>query len=70
MGALLWLLFPLFAGVTASAWAWCTGRRRPSPPDHDAWEDFDRYQQLRTVLSTSERCGATVAPGAVGRYVQ
>ncbi|GAA2881951.1 hypothetical protein [Streptomyces mexicanus] len=37
MGALLWLLFPLFAGVTASAWAWCTGRRRPSPPDHDTW---------------------------------
>ncbi|AOR36721.1 hypothetical protein BFF78_41785 [Streptomyces fodineus] len=69
MGALLWLLFPLFAGVTASAWARYTGRRRPSPPDRNTWEDLDRYQQLRTVLSASEHCGATVAPGAIGRYL-
>ncbi|CAL9673035.1 hypothetical protein SUDANB105_07658 [Streptomyces sp. enrichment culture] len=55
MGALLWLLIPLFAGLAASVWAWGTGRRNPSPPDHDTWEDLDRYQRLRTVLSTNER---------------
>ncbi|MGV9248957.1 hypothetical protein [Streptomyces sp. NPDC003710] len=54
MGALLWLLIPLFAGIAASVWAWDTGRRNPSPPDHDTWEDLDRYQRLRTVLSTNE----------------
>ncbi|QTD96483.1 hypothetical protein [Streptomyces cyanogenus] len=51
MSALLWLLMPLFAGIAASVWAWRTGRRSPSPPDHDTWEDLDRYQRLRTVLS-------------------
>ncbi|WP_159044301.1 hypothetical protein [Streptomyces sp. NRRL B-24085] len=50
MGALLWLLIPLFAGLAASAWAWGTARRNPSPPDHDTWEDLDRHQRLRTVL--------------------
>ncbi|MGY1583221.1 hypothetical protein [Streptomyces sp. MN13] len=55
MGALLWLLIPLFAGLAASVWAWGTGRRNPSPPDHDTWEDLDRYRRLRTVLSTDER---------------
>ncbi|MDH6546315.1 hypothetical protein [Streptomyces sp. SAI-041] len=55
MGALLWLLIPLFTGLAASVWAWGTTRRHPSPPDHDTWEDLDRYQRLRTVLSTEER---------------
>ncbi|POX55865.1 hypothetical protein C3489_08385 [Streptomyces sp. Ru71] len=54
MGALLWLLIPLFAGIAASVWAWGTGRRNPSPPDHNTWEDLDRYQQLRIVLSSNE----------------
>ncbi|MFE2264900.1 hypothetical protein [Streptomyces griseosporeus] len=54
MGALLWLLVPLAAGIAASVWAWGTGRRNPSPPDHNTWEDLDRYQRLRTALSTSE----------------
>ncbi|MER6738876.1 hypothetical protein [Streptomyces puniciscabiei] len=54
MGALLWLLIPLFAGIAASVWAWGTGRRNTSPSDRDTWEDLDRYQRLRTVLSTHE----------------
>ncbi|NEY32802.1 hypothetical protein GTU99_11460 [Streptomyces sp. PRKS01-65] len=51
MSALLWLLIPFGTGVTAAAWAWGAGRRTPGPPDHDTWEDLDRYQRLRTVLS-------------------
>jgi hypothetical protein len=54
MGALLWLLIPLFAGLAASAWAWDAGQRNPSLPDHDTWEDLDRYQRLQNVLSTGE----------------
>ncbi|MER5719385.1 hypothetical protein [Streptomyces sp. NPDC002132] len=54
MGALLWLLIPLVAGIAAGVWAWGTGRRNPGPPDHDTWEDLDRYQRLRAVLSTDE----------------
>ncbi|MER5996825.1 hypothetical protein [Streptomyces viridosporus] len=50
MDALLWLLIPLSAGITASVWAWGTGRRNPSPPDCDTFEDLDRYQRMRTVL--------------------
>lgn len=56
MSALLWLLIPFCTGVTAAVWAWGTGRRTPGPPDHDTWEDLDRYQRLRTVLSTEEHC--------------
>lgn len=60
MSALLWLLFPLCVGFTAGVWAWWTGRHHPGPPDHHTWEDrAGRYQQLRTVLSTSENNGAT-----------
>ncbi|MDQ1064995.1 hypothetical protein [Streptomyces canus] len=59
MGALLWLLFPLCAGITASVWAWWAGHRLPGPRDRHTWEDLDPYQQLRTVLSTSENSGAT-----------
>ncbi|MEU6394538.1 hypothetical protein [Streptomyces sp. NPDC046939] len=33
MGALLWLLIPLFAGLAASVWAWGIGRRDPSLPE-------------------------------------
>ncbi|MEU8033305.1 hypothetical protein [Streptomyces sp. NPDC049099] len=58
MGALLWLLIPLVVGIAASIWAWSTGHRNPSPPDHDTWEDLDRYQRLRTVLSANEHCKA------------
>lgn len=54
MGALLWLLFPLFIALATSVWAWGAGRCNPSPPDHDTWEDLDRYQRLRTVLSAGE----------------
>ncbi|MFI2765087.1 hypothetical protein ACH5A3_40695 [Streptomyces echinatus] len=54
MGALLWLLIPLFSGLAAGVWAWGTGRRTPSLPDHDTWEDLDHYQRLRRVLSTDE----------------
>ncbi|MGA5895205.1 hypothetical protein [Streptomyces venetus] len=54
MGALLWLLIPLFAGLAASVWAWGTERRNPNPPDHDTWEDLDRYQRLRSVLSADQ----------------
>ncbi|MEU3342845.1 hypothetical protein [Streptomyces sp. NPDC006668] len=54
MGALLWLLIPLFAGLAASAWAWGTGRHNPGMPDHDTWEDLDRYQRLRSALTTGE----------------
>ncbi|GAA2537134.1 MULTISPECIES: hypothetical protein [Streptomyces] len=50
MSALLWLLVPLVTGVTASVWAWNTGRRSPGPPHHDTWEDLDRHQQLRAAL--------------------
>ncbi|AIR96380.1 hypothetical protein [Streptomyces glaucescens] len=56
MGALLWLLVPFAAGLTASAWAWSTARRNPGPPDHDTWEDLDRFERLRTVLSAGDRC--------------
>jgi hypothetical protein len=56
VSALLWLLVPLSGGVAASIWAWSTGRRNPGPPDHDTWEDLDRYQRLRTVLSAEEHC--------------
>ncbi|OPG06971.1 hypothetical protein B1R27_15475 [Streptomyces sp. GKU 895] len=59
MGALLWLLIPLVTGLAAGGWAWFAGRRNPSRPDHDTWEDLDRYQRLRSVLSTDEH--ATVA---------
>ncbi|MEV8596214.1 hypothetical protein [Streptomyces sp. NPDC052012] len=59
MSALLWLLIPFIVGVAASGWAWVTARRTPSPPDHDTWEDLDRYERLRTVLSTGEHCKAT-----------
>ncbi|MER6031111.1 hypothetical protein [Streptomyces sp. NPDC001851] len=59
MGALLWLLAPLLAGIAASVWAWRTGCRNASPPDHGTWEDLDRYQRLRTVLSTSEHAKVT-----------
>lgn len=58
MGTLLGLLFPLFTGIVASVWAWSTGRRTPGPPDHDTWEDLDRYQRLRTVLNAKEQCKA------------
>jgi hypothetical protein len=58
VGALLWLLIPMTAGIAASVWAWSSGRRHPSPPDHDTWEDLDRYQRLRTVLTGSEPCKA------------
>ncbi|MBI0296575.1 hypothetical protein JBE04_19465 [Streptomyces sp. PRKS01-29] len=58
MGALLWLVIPLTAGVTASVWAWGGGRGNPSPPDHNTWEDLDRYQCLRTVLTGSKHCKA------------
>ncbi|MEU0061327.1 hypothetical protein [Streptomyces sp. NPDC006334] len=54
MGALLWLLIPLVVGIVAGVWAWGAGRRNPSPPDHDTWEDLDRYQRLRAVLSADE----------------
>ncbi|MFJ8468918.1 hypothetical protein [Streptomyces swartbergensis] len=59
MSALLWLLVPLFVGIAASPWAWSTGRRNPGPPDLDTWEDLDRYQRLRTVLSAKEHCGVS-----------
>ncbi|GGY35296.1 hypothetical protein [Streptomyces djakartensis] len=55
MGALLWLLIPLVVGVAAGIWAWGTERRDPGPPNHDTWEDLDRYQRLRTVLSAEHR---------------
>jgi hypothetical protein len=55
VGALLWMLIPLVAGIASSAWAWGTGRRNPGPPDHDTWADLDRYQRLRAVLSTNGR---------------
>jgi hypothetical protein len=58
VGALLWLLIPMTAGIAASVWAWGSGRRNPSPPDHDTWEDLDRYQRLRTVLTSNEHCKA------------
>ncbi|MEV5432024.1 hypothetical protein [Streptomyces sp. NPDC052701] len=51
MSALLWLLVPLSTGIAASVWAWGTGRRTPGPPDIDTWQDLDRYQQLRAVMS-------------------
>lgn len=54
MGALLWLLIPLFAGVCASVWAWSRGRRDPRPPGHGTWEDLDRFQRLRTALSADD----------------
>ncbi|MBC2868568.1 hypothetical protein [Streptomyces mexicanus] len=57
MAALLWLLIPLITGFAASIWAWCIGRLQPSP-DHDTWEDLDRYQRLRSVLSRDEQCEA------------
>ncbi|WP_432152868.1 hypothetical protein [Streptomyces tricolor] len=50
MGALLWLLIPLTAGLTAGIWAWGTGRRTASPPDRGTFDDLDRYQRMRTVL--------------------
>ncbi|MER7871911.1 hypothetical protein ACWDU0_30980 [Streptomyces cellulosae] len=50
MGALLWLLIPMTAGLAASIWAWGVERRNPSPPDHDTFEDLDHYQRMRTVL--------------------
>ncbi|GAA0652194.1 hypothetical protein GCM10009601_24900 [Streptomyces thermospinosisporus] len=50
MSALLWLLIPLITGIAASIWAWSAGRLDPGPPDHDTWEDLDRYQRMRTVL--------------------
>ncbi|MET9503544.1 hypothetical protein ABZY42_17715 [Streptomyces sp. NPDC006622] len=58
VGALLWLLIPMIAGIAASVWAWTTGRRNHSPTDHDTWEDLDRYQQLRTALSSNDHCKA------------
>ncbi|MGW3121659.1 hypothetical protein ACWDBW_31680 [Streptomyces sp. NPDC001107] len=54
MGALLWLLIPLLVGLAASVWAWGTGHRHPGLPGHDTWEDLDRYQRLRSALSTDE----------------
>jgi hypothetical protein len=54
VGALLWLLIPMSAGIAAGVWAWCSGRRHAGPPDHDTWEDLDRYQRLRTALAHSE----------------
>jgi len=50
VSALLWLLIPLITGMAASIWAWSAGRLDPGPPDHDTWEDLDRYQRMRTVL--------------------
>jgi hypothetical protein len=51
VSALLWLLIPLCTGITASVWAWRAGRGCPGPPDHDTWQDLDRHQRLRAVLS-------------------
>jgi hypothetical protein len=50
VGALLWLLIPLVVGIAAGVWAWSTGRRNPSPPDRDIWEDLGRHQRMRSVL--------------------
>ncbi|MFI8194814.1 hypothetical protein ACIF8T_40010 [Streptomyces sp. NPDC085946] len=58
MSALLWLLIPFLTGIAATVWAWIAGRRNPSPPDHDTWEDLDHYQQMRTALDTNEHCKA------------
>ncbi|MET8244129.1 hypothetical protein ABZV31_06640 [Streptomyces sp. NPDC005202] len=55
MSALLWLLIPLCTGISASVWAWSTGRRNPSPPDHDTWQDLDRYQRLQAAMSGTVR---------------
>jgi len=56
VGAALWLLVPFVAGPAAGVWAWRTGRRTPGPPDRDAWEDLDRFERLRAVLSAEEQC--------------
>ncbi|MFC8519423.1 hypothetical protein [Streptomyces sp. NPDC057257] len=46
---------PLSAGLAAGIWAWSTGRRNPTLPDHDTRKDLDRYQRLGSVLGADER---------------
>ncbi|MFI0237368.1 hypothetical protein [Streptomyces sp. NPDC016845] len=58
MGALMWLLIPVIAGVGAALWGSWAGRRRTQTGDHSELDGYARFREAMEKREAIERADA------------
>lgn len=67
MGALMWLLIPVFAGVGAALWGTWAGRRRQQTGDHSELTGYARFREAMEKREAMERAEAIERAEAMER---